>query len=456
MFNFYFGSNAENYDKIRSQNPKWQFEDEKMIECLNLIQGKIRTVLDLPIGTGRSLKNLEKFPQLAITGVDISKDMLNQAEKNIKGKLNEKVELVESNLFDKELNRKWDLVISYRFLNLLNWDDASTALKLLSQYARRYLLITIRTVSEDKKQDILEDKIHLHDHENFMNLMINLNCKPIFQHYFPDNKGGEYYVMLFQKTDQYDEIRINKNRNFTYFRNIGLSKEKVYEAANPVHAKWIKYVTELEELRHNFPRVKSINHHFLNVEWVDGLTMNQEHLEIMASLDKKIKMIQVKESSHFDYIEDLVLPRFAKTIPIIGLETFQRVIEIIETYSKKASSFITHPDLTMANLILKDGELVSIDNELLCKTHHPIISLLNSLYNLEEADGEEYFRFYSKDLQEDEKLALEDKEYLKSLWFARQVGSLLIQNKIDDVYKYRENYEQLNLIYPLSIFRGNI
>jgi tRNA1(Val) A37 N6-methylase TrmN6 len=77
-----------------------------------VVKAKIKNVLDVGIGTGGvSLCLLEHNPNLEITGIDISKQMLDECEKN--AKLNKrKITLLNTDILNWKTSKTFDAVIT--------------------------------------------------------------------------------------------------------------------------------------------------------------------------------------------------------------------------------------------------------------------------------------------------------------------------------------------------------
>jgi SAM-dependent methyltransferase len=81
----YIGTRARLYEKKRKNKRTWKKEQIiifKFLEKISRIHNKNLTVLDIPVGTGRFFKFYKKLDFL-VTGIDISEDMLEQAEKKL-------------------------------------------------------------------------------------------------------------------------------------------------------------------------------------------------------------------------------------------------------------------------------------------------------------------------------------------------------------------------------------
>lgn len=76
---YYTGGTAIDYEASRIHKSQWRMEEEVLSTMLDHALPHGGRVLDVPIGTGRFLE-LYKNRGLAVTGLDVSADMMAQAE----------------------------------------------------------------------------------------------------------------------------------------------------------------------------------------------------------------------------------------------------------------------------------------------------------------------------------------------------------------------------------------
>ncbi len=132
----FFGKKATNYEAKRANKPKWRKE---AVAVSQLFPPGIKTVLDIPVGTGRFFK-LYKERGLIITGVDSSNDMLLQAKmKKVKATLL----LGDIRNLDNIVG-KFDVSVCIRLSNWLEPHDVAKALKELARVSHT-IIFGIRT-----------------------------------------------------------------------------------------------------------------------------------------------------------------------------------------------------------------------------------------------------------------------------------------------------------------------
>lgn len=129
----YQGHIAKNYEKKREGSAKWLGEDLKVKEYLNrALRGT--SILDIPCGTGRFFPYYRER-QFKFIGMDISLDMLDQAQK--KAAYDHQVEL--GDIFNIDTCNIFDVVVCIRFMNLIEADDLKLALAELQRVGRRII-----------------------------------------------------------------------------------------------------------------------------------------------------------------------------------------------------------------------------------------------------------------------------------------------------------------------------
>lgn len=125
----YRGGKAKRYEETR-QGEFWDLEQAAMARILDGFGTPGMPLLDCPVGTGRFLPLYDELG-LMVVGVDLSPDMLKQAER--KGST---ATLLEGSLFDLNFDDDaFDVAVCVRFLNWLQTDELTDALTSLSRVA---------------------------------------------------------------------------------------------------------------------------------------------------------------------------------------------------------------------------------------------------------------------------------------------------------------------------------
>lgn len=189
----YSGAKATGYEAHRRRQPKWKWERSVMVCILDQLRGEIESVIDAPVGTGRFL-NLYRVP---VTGLDYSKDMLNQA----RGKPT-KATLLRHDLVNCDLAISADLVVCFRFLNLINTATAQQALDRLLSAANKYAVFTARTVSDDYARTMSVGRVFLHRKGAIEKTIAQCGFEIVGRHLFKDTVPGNYDIVLCRRIEE--------------------------------------------------------------------------------------------------------------------------------------------------------------------------------------------------------------------------------------------------------------
>jgi len=220
----YIGARAKLYEVRRKNRRVWREEQKiilKFLREISQINNKNIKILDIPVGTGRFFEFYKKLNFL-VTGIDISKDMLKEAEKKNKLlKLNAK--LKKGDIINIKIqNKSMDLVLCIRILNLLNFNNFSKALNELVRVSDKYIICGIMICPSLKNEPVLR--------------CINILLRRIFSNFFSLIKGdretirhSENQVLSqFKKRSLviYDKARIDTGRGGYAYYIYCLKKEK--------------------------------------------------------------------------------------------------------------------------------------------------------------------------------------------------------------------------------------
>jgi SAM-dependent methyltransferase len=137
---------AENYEAKR-RGARWTSEAEAFRRFYSRV--KPRTVLDCPVGTGRWLE-LYQDNGASVVGVDLSKDMLAQADKKVRP--GAAVRLQQGDLLDPlqaaSLGSGYDLLVCTRFVHWLRAEDLPLLIRNLTTTGARSLIIGARVTHD--------------------------------------------------------------------------------------------------------------------------------------------------------------------------------------------------------------------------------------------------------------------------------------------------------------------
>jgi len=179
---YYTGKTASGYDAKRQNDPKWKFETETVKKLLGQIE--IKSAIDAPVGTGRFFDILPSYT----IGYDISQEML-----DIAAKKHPKAKLIKRDILREDFTTMADLVISIRFLNLLNEPDFYVALGKLLSGARKYAIFTLRTAPKP----ISLGRVTVHATEDAFDAIAANGFEIVESHkYMKDGAPGDYKIYL--------------------------------------------------------------------------------------------------------------------------------------------------------------------------------------------------------------------------------------------------------------------
>jgi len=185
----YSGQRAREYEATRHKQAKWRWEELVVTQVLARLDGEIASVIDAPVGTGRFL-GLYRVPAV---GYDVSADMLNVARELHPGAV-----LYKRDLVREALPEAADLVVSVRFLNLLDTPGALAALGHLLNAARKYALFTCRMAPAGYRGPWRVGRVYIHEREAVVGTIERhgFQIKIPDSRVFSDAVGGEYNLLL--------------------------------------------------------------------------------------------------------------------------------------------------------------------------------------------------------------------------------------------------------------------
>tara|TARA_X000000950_G_C13918412_1_gene662105 strand:+ start:377 stop:1066 length:690 start_codon:yes stop_codon:yes gene_type:complete len=162
---YYNKKQAEEYETRRNK-PIWKAETDFFKLLIKRISsesnGKLN-LLDIPVGTGRWIPLVQKIATKYI-GVDVSANMIDQAQQKLEGCSNEfkKSSRFINTSIEKlplSLNGKFDLIIMTKFLPHFSINEIKTMMNILTNYLQGELIISLRV--SGKKSNIFFEIIEL-------------------------------------------------------------------------------------------------------------------------------------------------------------------------------------------------------------------------------------------------------------------------------------------------------
>jgi len=177
----YRGRKAETYDEVRQKQERWRIENETVERMLRVLRP--RSVLDVPVGTGRFLDLYHELNVRSVKGIDVSGEMLALAARKIKP--GSRVVLHLGHAEDTGMqDATFDAVVCVRFLDLIDEDAMRAVVREICRVARVAVILTIRFGSKYvPKANTAE-----HDRRRFMALIKGLGWK--VDHVVPFRDAG--------------------------------------------------------------------------------------------------------------------------------------------------------------------------------------------------------------------------------------------------------------------------
>lgn len=119
-------------------NPTARHLEKIIVDLLRRIY-PVQTLLDVGCGIGVNLKRIHKhFPDIQLTGSDLSEEILNLAEDYVK---EASIEYIELDLGKGRIDREFDAIVCSQVLEHI--EDDETALKNMALMCRKYMIITV-------------------------------------------------------------------------------------------------------------------------------------------------------------------------------------------------------------------------------------------------------------------------------------------------------------------------
>lgn len=140
----YHGRKAETYESVRTKQIRWGLENDEVRRMLEMV--KPTTVLDVPVGTGRFIPMYVYVKTKVVIGVDISDEMLNQAqEKATRAVRRNRIAIYLKNRdVLKMAIDPVDVSVCVRFLDLIEEDAMQKVMRKLMRCSTRAIICTIR------------------------------------------------------------------------------------------------------------------------------------------------------------------------------------------------------------------------------------------------------------------------------------------------------------------------
>ena len=206
----YLGRSASEYEQRRSSDPKWLAEQACVDAFLASTSSSGVSVLDVPVGTGRFLEIYGKRGD-QVTGVDISKEMLDEARDKAEALgMAGVVSLEEGSIYDLPVpDDSFRVAVCIRLLNLIDRSSVESAMSELDRVSSEWVIVGIRTHGTDGRlwrvarsaRSLItrrQDKLTVHPENWWLDLVSGFGAKVVERRMISSSahKFGDYHIYL--------------------------------------------------------------------------------------------------------------------------------------------------------------------------------------------------------------------------------------------------------------------
>lgn len=197
---------------------------------------------------------------------------------------------------------------------------------------------------------------------------------------------------------------------------------KLYEAFSAEHAQFIAAVSAA--LPNLFPSVLELRGAWIMAEWVEGRPVTDNVAQYQYEVLRRIHSLPLASlpTAGFCYLEDFIIPRFQR---VSALSDCTAILSEWPLYRDRSTNISTvmHPDISPDNLIQKpDGQIVCVDNELLCTGPMPLLDLCNAMRPLPQKTRDELTALWFAGIFPDDAMI----DYVAQAWIMREGGAAFI------------------------------
>lgn len=223
---------------------------------------------------------------------------------------------------------------------------------------------------------------------------------------------------------------------------------KMYEAHSPAHSNFITALSR--RLPKHFPPIRETRGQWVVASWVEGDISESVRIDHHVALLRSVHEVPPSDlpEPSFRYWNDYIVPRFERAACFFG--EFQIAQEFIRrAEASECRPVVMHPDLTPANLVIgENGELQSIDNELVCIDFFPLLDVCNAIRPLDTRQR----RAFSAAWLHDTPLSDAEKQAVAYAWLVREIGSAFVSGEFKKAYQllHLPNMEVIEML-PLRL-----
>ena len=189
----YTGHKAQTYNN-RSNNHKWGFE-QRIVETFIREHEDVETIIDAPLGTNRFSLVIENSSHIkSVDGYEYSDDMIAEARKPISSKL----KIHKWNLVTDAIEKKGDLSLIIRMLNLFPEEQSLSILNNILVATEKYSIVTLRCWAQPHKLTA-DNKIHVQNEQRFVQEINDLGFRIIDERFTSTVVDGTYKIFILER-----------------------------------------------------------------------------------------------------------------------------------------------------------------------------------------------------------------------------------------------------------------
>lgn len=248
-------------------------------------------------------------------------------------------------------------------------------------------------------------------------------------------------------------LALNKPGRMVLAGQTARGKVKIWEAANEQHARFLCSLADRAPLRDHLPPVVAGAGRFLVSEWVAGDELAAGGVEsVPEAMAETLALFHSAPldglpAPGFDYWRDYVRTRFLRAAALVGREVLAHTaIAHVEDFIASCAPAVTHPDLSLSNLIrARDRRIVSIDNELIGCGAAALFDLANAGRALDATARRRFYSAYRAAAD----IPLPESAIVQAFWLAREGGARFYAGDVAGLSKLFDEFAADGLATPL-------
>jgi hypothetical protein len=227
---------------------------------------------------------------------------------------------------------------------------------------------------------------------------------------------------------------------------------KVYEAAGPEHAAFIRSVSRHASLTDVFPDVLGLAGPFVVAAWVEARsTREKPDADVVAAILERVHTLDpdTLPRAGFDYWHDLIAPRFLRACTLIGADDVcVEIISVVSAAWDHGRRTVMHPDVSPRNLVRDPARRwVLVDNELLTVGGLPMLDLCNTAHSMRNRDQRDVLSAAAGALNWSDDIF----HAVNAAWVARLLGTALVAGQLDGATELLDRFRAGESTLPFRV-----